>query len=531
MDKVPLGFWANVFKKRSPEDIIARSKSDGLKKTLGWLDILILGISVVIGSGIFVMIGEAVCGNAEHVGAGPSLVISIFLAGLACVFPAFCYAEFAAAIPDSGSSYTYIYSTMGEFAAWMTGWVLILEYSITNITIAVAWSGYLFQFLEGFNKYLPNWVINPPVWLVNDYSTAVLKCQVLGINLNEIPEFLGIPIALNLPAILIILFMAYLLTKGTSESAKTAALMVFIKMAVIFIFVGVCAFYVKPSNWVPFMPNGSQGIVLGTFIIFYAYLGFDALATTAEETKNPQKDLPIGILGALIVASLVYCAVALVFTGVIPVSQYGEVNIHAPIAHITRLIHQDWIAGWISLGALAGLTSVLIVLQYANSRIIYAMARDNFFPKIFRLRHPKYKTPYFIIWFFAILVSIIGIFIDMSVAAQLCIFGTLACFILVCSALIILRTTHPEIERPFKVPFYPVSPIMGIIICVALIIKTMPSLEKSSVLFPIWLVFGIIIYSFYGYRKNREAEEKDRKLKQKFLEKLSEEGCVNNDSN
>ena len=513
MEKVPLGFWANVFKKRSPEDIISRSKSDELAKTLNWFDIIILGISVVIGSGIFVMVGEAACGTPEHVGAGPSLIISIILAGIACVFPALCYAEFAAAIPVSGSSYTYIYSTMGEFAAWMTGWVLILEYSISNITISAAWSGYLFQFLEGFSGILPEWLIHPPLWLIHDYNTAVIKYQALGVDpALHIPSIFGIPFAINLPAVLIMLLIASVLVKGTQESAKMATIMVIVKMAVILLFVGVCAFYVKPENWVPFMPNGVEGIVLGTFIIFYAYLGFDALATTAEETKNPQKNLPIGIIGTLVIASIVYCSVALVFTGVIPMAEYSTINIHAPIAHITRLIHQDWIAGWISIGALAGLTSVLLVLQYANSRILYAMARDNFLPKIMRKRHHKFKTPSIIIWVSVIAIIICGMFVDMSVAAQLCIFGTLTCFILVCLGIIILRKTHPNIERPFKVPLCPWFPILGIIICVTLMVRAMPQLATSAFLFPLWLVFGVLIYLIYGYRKNREAEEKERML-------------------
>lgn len=522
MMETPRGYFASIFKRRSPRQIIARSRKDNIPKTLKWNDILILGISVVIGSGIFVMIGEAACGTAEHAGAGPSLIISIMLAAISCVFPALCYAEFAAAIPDSGSSYTYTYATMGEFAAWMSGWILILEYSITNIAIAVAWSGYLFQFLEGFDGFLPDWLVHPPLWLVNDYNTAVLKYQVMGINLNEIPEIFGIPISFNLPALLIILLIAFILTKGTKESAKMATLMVIVKMSVIFIFIGVCAFYVKPENWTPFMPNGIDGIIIGSFIIFYAYIGFDALATTAEETKNPQKDLPIGILGTLAVASIVYCAVALVFTGVIPASQYGIINIHAPIAHIARLIHQDWVAGFISLGALAGLTSVLLVLQFANSRVVYAMARDNFLPKIFRKRHHKFKTPYVIIWGSAIIISICSFFIDMSVAAQLCIFGTLTCFVLVCLGIIILRKTYPDIERPFKVPFCPWFPLAGILICITLIVRALPQLEKSAFLFPLWLVFGILIYVIYGYRKNRQMELKEQRLMSAYMKKKQE---------
>ncbi|MGN0005609.1 MAG: amino acid permease [Candidatus Gastranaerophilaceae bacterium] len=524
MKENPLGFLKDVFKRRSPEKIIARSKADNTQRTLGWLDILILGISAVIGSGIFVMIGEAACGTAEHVGAGPSLIISIILAALACVFPALCYAEFAASIPDSGSSYTYTYATMGELVAWVAGWVIILEYGISNITISAAWSGYLFQFLQGFEDYLPEWLVQPPLWLTFDYSTAVAKYQAIGLDPSAyIPQIFGIPIAFNLPAIFILILMAVILTKGTKESTQTATLMVIIKMAVIFLFVGVGAFYVKPSNWVPFAPNGIEGIVLGTFIIFFAFLGFDALATTAEETKNPQKNLPIGILGTLAVATCVYVAVALVFTGVVPVEMYPTVNIHAPIAHITRLIHQDWIAGWISLGALAGLTSVLLVLQYACSRVLYAMARDNFLPKIMRLRHPKYKTPYFAIWFLTFTVIICGFFVDMSVAAQLCICGTLLCFMLVCAGVIISRKIYPNIERPFKVPFCPLFPIFGILICMALLFKSMPQLERAALLFPTWLLIGVWIYAVYGYKKNREAELKEQKLLQRFTEKKKDE--------
>lgn len=524
MNVNPLGFLKNVFKRRSPEKIIARSKSENIQKTFNWTDILILGISVVIGSGIFVMIGEAACGTAEHVGAGPSLVISIILSATACIFPALCYAEFAAAMPDSGSSYTYVFSTMGELVAWITGWVLILEYGISNITISAAWSGYLFQFLQGFSDYLPEWIVQPPLWLTFDYGTAVTKYQALGLDPSlYIPKIFGIPIALNVPAIFILILMASILTKGTKESAQTATLMVIIKMAVIFLFVGVCAFYVKPANWVPFAPNGVEGIILGTFIIFYAFLGFDALATAAEETKNPQRNLPIGILGTLVVATLVYVAVALVFTGVVPSEMYSTVNIHAPIAHITRLIHQDWIAGWISLGALAGLTSVLLVLQYACSRVLYAMARDNFLPKIMRLRHPKYKTPHVIIWFLTLTVIICGLFVDMSVAAQLCICGTLLCFILVCAGIIISRKIYPNIERPFKVPYCPFFPILGIVICLGLLLKSVPQLERAAILFPTWLIIGILIYAIYGYKKNREAELKEQNLIKKFAEKKKEE--------
>lgn len=520
-------FLENILKKRSPEDMIARVKSDSLAKTLGWFDLIILGISAVIGSGIFVMIGEAACGTPSHVGAGPSLIISILLAGLVCIFPALCYAEFSSAIPVAGGAYTYAYATMGELVAWMTGWVLMLEYAISNITVAAAWGGYLFQLLKGFENYLPNWLVNPPLWLIHDYNTAVAKYNAAGIDpSSQIPSLFGIPFSINIPTIIIILIIASILTKGMKESAKTATLMVFIKLAVIFLFIGVGVFYVKPSNWVPFAPNGLTGIILGVFVMFYSYLGFDALATAAEETKDPQKNIPIGIIGTLAIASIVYIMVALVFTGIVPVSQYPEINIQAPIAHITRLIHQDWVAGWISLGALAGLTSVLLVLQFATSRILYSMARDNFLPKILRLRHPKFKTPHIITWTVAIILMITSQFMDMSIAAQLCIFGTLTCFMLVCAGILIMRKTNPDLERPFKVPFSPFVPVAGILVCGYLMIRTIPELSTSALLFPLWLLIGLGIYFMYGYKKNREAEEKEKLLMERFRAKKEENADV-----
>jgi len=520
-------FLINILKRRSPEDMVSRVKTDGLTKTLGWFDLIILGISAVIGSGIFVMIGEAACGTPSHVGAGPSLIISILLAGLACVFPALCYAEFSSSIPVAGGAYTYTYAAMGELMAWLTGWILMLEYAISNITIAAAWGGYLFQLLKGFENVLPAWLVNPPLWLIHDYSTAVTKYNAMGLNpSDEIPFLFGIPLSINIPSIIIILVIAAILTKGMKESAKTATVMVIIKLAVIFLFIGVGIFYVKPSNWVPFAPNGFTGIILGTFVMFYSYLGFDALATAAEETKEPQKNIPIGIIGTLAIASIVYIMVTLVFTGIVPVSQYGDINIHAPIAHITRIIHQDWVAGWISLGALAGLTSVLLVLQFATSRILYSMARDNFLPKILRLRHSKYRTPHIIIWTIAVILIILSLFIDMSIAAQLCIFGTLTCFMLVCAGILIMRKTHPNLERPFKVPFCPWIPLAGIFVCGYLFIKSVPELSTSALLFPIWILMGFGIYFSYGYKKNREIEEKENILIERYRAKKEEQANV-----
>ena len=499
-------FVSKLIRKKNPDDLIAQSKEAGLSKTLTAFDLIVLGVSAVIGSGIFVMIGAAALGTSDHIGAGPSLVISIVLAAVACIFPALCYAEFASMIPVAGSAYTYTFATMGELAAWMIGWILMLEYAIGNITVASSWTGYLFQLLQGFEKWLPHSLVHPPLWLINDYGSAVEKYTALGLDpAVEIPRLFGlIPFSMNLPAIGIILFLAAVLTKGMKESTKMATTMVFIKLAVIALFVGVGAFYVKPDNWVPVAPNGLQGVIIGAFIIFYAYIGFDAISTAAEETKNPQRDLPIGLIGSLVLCSLIYGLVALVFTGIIP---YGSsVDMHAPIAHAMKIVNQNGVAGLISVGALAGLTSVLLVLQYGTTRILYAMSRDNFFPSIMKKVHPKYQTPYVITWASAILVVIGSLFMNMNIAAELCIFGTFTSFIIVCVGVLLLRKTDPDRHRPFRVPFCPWLPLLGIGICSYLMISAMKDLKTSALLFPVWILVGVVIYFAYGYQKNRRVE-------------------------
>ncbi len=499
--------FSNMCKTADTDALIARSQKNTFNKSLGVLDLIVLGISAIIGCGIFVMIGSAVCGSHGHVGAGPSVIISIILAAVACVCPALCYAEFASMIPVAGSAYTYTYATMGEFAGWIMGWILVFAYAIGNITTAVSWTEYLFQFLQGFSNVLPSCIVNPPIWLVNDVTSAIEKCNKMGLNSNDVlPQIFGMPFSINLPALFIVLALGFILYRGMKESAKMAALMVIIKLAVIILFIGVGMFYVKPTNWVPFAPAGFNGIVLSTFIIFYAYLGFDAISTAAEETKNPQKTLPIGIIGSLVICSVLYGLVAIVFTGIIPVSQYGQVDLLAPMAHVITLIHQPWIAGWISLGALAGLTSVLLVFQYGTTRVLFAMTRDNFFPPALKKIHPVYKTPHVIIWWTTCLVMLGCIFIDAHVAAELCIFGTFGSFVIVCLGIIILRKTDPERERPFKVPFCPWLPVFGIGLCVYLIYQAAKSLKVSATLFPFWVVLGVLIYIFYGYRQNRKVE-------------------------
>lgn len=499
-----------IFKAKNPDALIAAGKKSDLSKSLTAFDLIILGIGAVIGTGIFTIVGTAAAGGPENVGAGPALVISMILAAVASVFAALCYSEFASMIPVAGSAYTYTYATMGEFMAWMVGWILMLEYAIGNITVASAWTGYLFQFLKGFSNILPSWIVNPPIWLINDFRSAYMVCEKEHLNPNVvIPHICGIPICINIPAILIVIFITFILIRGVKESTKLAGIMVGLNMLIIAAFIITGIFYVKPSNWVPFAPNGWEGIFMGAFLIFFAYIGFDAISTTAEETKNPQRDLPIGILGTLIICTILYIITALVLTGIMP---YNQIDFQAPIAHAMRVIGQNRLAGFISIGALAGLTSVLLVYQLGTTRILYAMSRDGFIPKNWRQINKKYKTPQVLTWISGIIVIIGSFFMDINISAAMCIFGTLASFIIVCAAILVLRKTDPERHRPFKVPFSPLLPTLGILTCSGLTIYSFIKLKTSAIYFAAWLFAGLIIYLVYGYRKQRQLEIKRVKM-------------------
>ena len=504
-------FKNNLLEKKSPDEILKVAESANLKKTLNAFDLIMLGIGAVIGTGIFTIIGIAAAGGPESVGAGPALIVSMIIAMLACLFSALCYSEFASMIPVACSSYTYTYATMGEFMAWMIGWVLMLEYAIGNITVASAWSGYFFEFLKGFSHILPSWLVNPPVYLVNDYRTAVSIYQNSGLDpAVEIPRLFGvIPIAINIPAIILVLIITLLLVRGIRESARTATIMVFIKLAVIFMFIFAGMFYVKPENWTPFMPNGFEGVISGAFIIFFAYIGFDAISTAAEETKNPQRNLPIGLIGTLAICTVVYILTSLVLTGIVPVD---KINIMAPISAAMSATGNNWIAGFISIGALAGLTSVLLVYQLGTTRILYAMSRDGFLPKSLQIIHKKYNTPHVITWVSGIIVVLGALFMDLNVSAELCNFGTFTSFTIVCIAVLILRKTDPNRHRPFKVPFVPFFPILGILFCGGLMIYSLFTLGTSAILFPLWVIIGVIFYFAYCYGNIRKIKKESSSL-------------------
>ncbi len=504
-----LDITKNMFKTKNPDAMINESNKGGLKKTLGAFDLIMLGIGVMIGSGIFTALGIAAVGSNGSPGAGPAVIVSMVLASFACVFSALCYAEFATMIPVAGSAYIYTYATMGEFLAWIVGWSLIMEFLIGYIAVLSAWCGYLMEFIKGFSKYLPEWLYNPPVWLIQDYTTAVHNLSKEGLNPDLIiPHIAGIPICFSLPGVLFTIAVAAILIKGIKESATMTGVLVFIKLGVIALFVITGAFYVKPEHWVPFAPNGINGIFVGAFLIFFAYLGFDAISTAAEETKNPQKNLPVGIIGSLATCTIVYILTALVLIGINPIN---EINLQAPLAHAISSVGQNWIAGLISLGALAGLTSVLMVMMLAGTRILYAMSRDGFLPKILQTLHPKFKTPYIVTILAAIICIIGSTFLNISTAAELCNFGTFTSFIIVCVAVLILRKTDPNRYRPFKVPFSPYFPLMGIICCGGLMFYSIQFLTTSKILFPVWIILGIIFYFIYGYKQQRKIENNSGK--------------------
>lgn len=513
----------NIFKIKNTDELIAEGQKSELNKTLTVWNLIILGIGAVVGTGIFTIVGIAAQGGPEGVGAGPALVISMILAAVASLFAALCYSEFASMIPVAGSAYTYTYATMGEFMAWMVGWILMLEYAIGNITVASAWTGYLFQLLKGFSHVLPAWIVNPPIWLINDYRSATIICRREHLDPNAVlPHVFGIPISINIPAVFIVLLITIILTRGIKESAKWASIMVAVNLLIITSFVVVGMFYIKPENWVPFAPNGLEGIFMGAFLIFFAYIGFDAISTTAEETKNPQRDLPVGIIGTLVICTIMYVIVALVLTGM---THYSQIDFQAPIAHAMRVVGQNRLAGMISLGAVAGLTSVLLVYQLGTTRILYAMSRDGFLPKAMRQINRKSRIPVLLTWISGIIIITGTLFMDINISAELCNFGTFTSFIIVCMGVLILRKTEPDRHRPFKVPFSPLFPVLGIITCGGLMIYSMQSLKTSSTIFPLWILAGILIYAVYGYRKQRELEEKKAKFAAKAESKKQNVKC------
>jgi basic amino acid/polyamine antiporter, APA family len=460
----------------------------GLKRSLGPLQLTALGIGAIIGAGIFAAIGTAISGDAGHVGAGSAIVISIILAGITSALAAITYSEFAAMIPISGSAYTYAYATLGELVAWIIGWDLILEYAVGNIAVAIGWAGYFDSLLRGLG-------IEMPRWLVTDVLTAAHDPTMLA----TAPHLGPIPIVFNLPALAIVGVITWVLVIGTKESARVNTVMVAIKVGVIALFLFVGLKYVQPAQWTTpsFAPNGLKGISVGAAIIFFSYIGFDAVSTASEEAKNPQKDIPFGIITSLIVCTVLYVAIALVLTGIIP---WDKLNVPDPLAVALQYIHADWAAGILALGAVAAMTSVLLVFQLGQARIFMSMARDGLLPPWAAALHPKYRTPHITTIITGVFVGLFAAVAPIGVVLELTNIGTLFAFILVAMGIIVLRRTDPTRPRPFRTPWVPVLPLVSIGFCIYLI-ASLPLLTKLR--FVGWLAAGAVIYFLYSVRHSR----------------------------
>jgi len=502
----------SVFRVKSLEMILAETeeKETRLKRTLGPVQLTALGVGAIIGAGIFTAVGTAAAGGSEHIGAGPALVVSFLLVAIACGFAALCYAEFAAMVPVSGSAYTYSYATLGELVAWIIGWDLILEYAVGNVAVAISWSGYFQELVRGFG-------VEIPLWLGTDFRSAIqgahdvaaatargVDPSTLGIVVEraaqayaQAPVVFGVHVLFDLPAFLIVALITWVLVRGINESAWLNSSMVALKLIIIGFFVVAGAFYVKPEHWTPFAPNGFRGISSAAAIIFFAYIGFDAVSTAAEEARNPQRDMPIAMIASLVVCTVVYILVAIVLTGMVPWNQLGTAE---PLATAFSAIGMNWTAAIISLGAVFATTSVLVVFQLGQPRIFFSMARDGLLPPWAAKVHKKYRTPWMTTILTGVFVGGFASIANINEVVELTNIGTLFAFVLVSLGVIVLRRTDPDRPRAFKTPFVPWVPLASIVCCVYLMIE-LPWV--TWIRFVVWLAIGLAIYYMYGARHSR----------------------------
>jgi APA family basic amino acid/polyamine antiporter len=468
----------SLFARKPVEKILSESGGDAhghaLKKTLGATQLIALGIGAIIGAGIFSLTGVAA---AQH--AGPAVVYSFILAAVGCAFAGLCYSEFSTMIPIAGSAYTYAYATMGEILAWIIGWALVLEYAIGAATVSVSWSGYFVSILESFGIHLPPTLIHSP-W---DPSPGLL----------------------NLPSVFIILMISTILIIGIQESARFNAAIVAIKLAVVVLFIGIGYFFINRANYTPFLPEntsgefgafGWTGVMAAAGQIFFAYIGFDAVSTAAQEARNPKRDMPIGIVGSLIVCTVLYILYAIVLTGVV---NYKDLNVAAPLAvAVDRMKSVPWLGFLMKLGSLAGLTSVMLVMLLGQSRVFFSMSRDGLLPAMFSDLHDKFSTPWKSNVLLMIFVSLLGAFTPIQQLGNLTSIGTLWAFVLVCIGIIIMRKSHPDLPRPFRTPLVPLVPVLGVFFNLLL----MFSLDRlTKIAFLVWMAVGLVVY--FSYSRSR----------------------------
>jgi APA family basic amino acid/polyamine antiporter len=512
-----------IFQTKNLDDILATAESgDSLKRELGAFSVTLLGIGAIIGAGIFATIGTAAAGDAARPGAGPSLMLSFAITAIVCAFTALCYAEFSSMVPISGSAYTYSYATLGELVAWIIGWDLIIEYAVGNVAVAISWANYFRSLLEGFG-------IHVPLWLSTDFRTGA---RLPGIA-QHAPHLFGVPIVFNLLAFLIVAVITIVLVWGIRESAGFNAIMVGIKILVLLFFIGAAFYFVSPhtmaAHWVPFQPNGWRGTFAGAAVVFFAYIGFDAVSTVAEETKNPSRDLPIGIIASLVICTAFYMAVAAVFTGMMPyhvLVQRLATEQAEPLTMALNYVapHAKWAAIFVALGSVIAHTAVLLVFQLGQPRIFFSIARDGLLPPAFARVHPRFKTPYVTTILTGVLVGGVAAFASIDEMVDLTNIGTLFAFVLVCVGIVILRRRDPGRPRPFRVPFGDwLVPLLGAGSCLFLMYYLPPA---SWWRFIGWLILGLAVYTSYGYTRSAIGRKLGRPERTPFSMKVAALGFL-----
>ena len=486
----------SLFARKPIADLLPPDETSGLRRELGVKDLVFLSIGAVIGAGIFSSIGTAAAGETLpsgeviRLGAGPGLILSFVLLGVVCALAALCYAELSSMIPQAGSAYAYSYATLGELVAWIIGWDLILEYAVGNVAVAIAWAGYFTSLLSGFGIVMPGWLTHG-YWNVHASSDPAVRAL-----LDTAPRLGGVPVLVNLPAFLIVMAITWLLVIGVKESTRVNNAMVVVKLLVLTLFVVVGALHIDPANYQPFAPNGFTGIHQGAAIAFFAFIGFDAISTAAEETKNPQRNMPIGILGGLAICTLIYVVVGAVATGLVPYQQLKSSDPLARALQVAGLPNVSWI---VAAGAVVSMAAVLLVFQYGQPRIFYAMARDGLLPPWAAKIHPRYRTPHITTIVTGVFVGLGALVADDAATYDLTNIGTLSAFALVCFGVLVLRIKEPHRPRPFRVPLVWGVTLLGAGACLFVMVG-LP--RHAWERFAIWLVIGLALYFSYGYRNS-----------------------------